>query len=120
MPFKSAKYTKHVEYLPHLSASVDEVQRWILRWFVTYMDALDVLDMRVESRIKLLPWDGVMIRKATRKEIKLQLRWIFTFDGTPMKPESREDMMVNNLVDDIEGAKAWDAQVRSPALVLAR
>lgn len=111
MPYKPTKYTKHIECLPYLYASVDEVQQWVLRWFVTHMDALDILDLRVENRVKLLPWDGIMIRKATRKELKLQLKWIFTFDGTAMKYESREDEMVDSLVNDIEGAKAWEAQV---------
>jgi hypothetical protein len=112
MPFEVHKHKKFVESLPRHHASTDDVQRWILGWLVAHMDALDILHLRMEPRVKLLPWDGRTIQDASRKELALRLKWIFTYDQTSLKPESKEDKMFDLLVEEIQIAQAWKAKVR--------
>lgn len=98
--------------LPRSHNSIDEVQRWILSWFVSNMNSLDILDLHIESRIKLLPWDGKAIKKASRTELSLHLKWVYTYDGNALESGSEEEMMLDSLIDNIQRAQAWRRKVR--------
>jgi hypothetical protein len=105
MTFKSKKHINFIQALPPPDASTRDVQRWIMSWFA------GSLDKRLHDQLKLLLWDGKILRDLTERNVALQLRWVYTLDGTTLRPDSSEDKTLEALVWDIEGAKYWETKV---------
>src|ERR1700709_359007 len=105
MTFKSKKHINFIQALPPPDALTGDVQRWIISWFT------GSLDKRFYNQLKHLQWDGKLLRELTERNVALQLRWVYTSDGTTLQPGSSEDKMMEALVWDIERAKHLETKV---------